>query len=161
MNKLLMFPLTFMLILSIFCIFFSGKVYSGYITKTGESEVSSHTSEQWSDIEWALYNASFEANARKHAVSLQNMYTVLALLTLAFALAGIAGLKLFGSGLSVFSQLLIFNATLYGGIWACLTLNSIQVIFKDGFNIGSVIWTMLTIFYVLGMAVQINGQTGD
>ncbi len=92
-------------------------------------------------------------------VNLQNTNSILALLVFVFGIAGISGLHILGSGLSVFTQKLIFNSGLFGGIWAALSINNSLVLFKDPWSMGEIFWSFLTIIYVLGIGVEIDMST--
>jgi hypothetical protein len=53
------------------------------------------------------------------------------------------------------SQSLIFNGILFGGLWACLTAVSADMLFE--FVITQMLWVFLTISYIIGMGIHLNG----
>lgn len=130
MNKLLMYPLTFMFILMVFAMFYSDQNYNQYVISPGSNQ-----------------GVSF---------NLSSMTTIMAVLAIAITAAGAVGFNILGSGMSVYSQKLIFNSILFGGIWVALSINSSLLIFSDAYHIAGVLWVMLSITYLLGMGVEIN-----
>ncbi len=80
------------------------------------------------------------------------------ILSVALAAAIIMGFNLFGSGFNQTSQSMTFNAILYGGIWAGLTMISGNYLFDQ--IIITMFWIMLTFVYVIGLGMQIQGSGG-
>lgn len=161
MNKLLIFPMAFMVVLAMFAMFYTTQSYYGSVDEKG-SPIYQY-GKSYNDLtpeEKALLN--YSANqAQNGKISLQNLISIVAILALAITLAGAAGFNIFGSGLSVFTQKLIFNSVLFGGIWACLSINSYLVLFKDGVGIAAIIWIILTLMYVLGIGIQIDAGMAE
>jgi len=162
MNKLLIFPMAFMLILAIFAMLNVNQVYYGQIDEKGTPlYLGNKTYDDLTDFQKAIVDYQAEQAAMSGKITLQSLITIVAILTLALALAGVAGIHIFGSGLSTFSQKLIFNAALFGGIWACLSINSYLILFKDSIGIASMVWVILTFMYVLGMGIQIDASMAE
>ena len=54
-----------------------------------------------------------------------------------------------GSGLSDTSQKMLFDSVLFGGIWACLSVASIDFMFVNAYT--SILWLVLTMIYIIGV----------
>lgn len=137
MNKLMIFPMSFMFLLTAFAVVSTGIHYTAnYTYKTGST--SEQTTENF-DI-WAIGVGAG------------------VILTAALAVAVIMGFNFFGTGFNETSQVMTFNAILYGGLWAGLSIAAARFLFSD--IIISLFWIILTFLYVLGLGMQItSGST--
>jgi hypothetical protein len=90
-----------------------------------------------------------------HTFNIWSTEGVILILVTAIAVTIIAGIKVLGSGLNDMSQSLIFNGILFGGLWACLTAVSADMLFE--FVITQMLWVFLTIAYIIGMGIHLNG----
>lgn len=149
-NKLLIFPITFMFLVSIF-IFLTTAIepigksdtdfresevitINGTDVKTGKAEIPSGSSQTF------------------------NLFTIggmLALLLVAVGLGIVASLSFLGSGISAPGQQIIFNSVLFLGMWACLTLVSSQIMFDN--IVMSMIYFTVTIMFVIGLGMHMSG----
>lgn len=133
MNKILLFPLTFMFVLMVFAMLYSEQSYNQYVLSPGSNNV-----------------VNF---------NIDSMTTITGILVLAITAGAAVGFNILGSGLTTYSQKLIFNSILYGGIWVALTINSSLIIFSDSYHITGLLWLALSIVYLLGMGVEINNSS--
>lgn len=147
MNKLLIFPMAFMLILTIF-----GSVFSNY-HPTG-------TTGDYSNQSGAVVqgeNATVDIpSGDSETVNIWTTAGAMVILILAISIGVIAGIKILGSGLSDMSQNLIFNGILFLGLWACLS--AISAVFLFDTSISTLLWIFLTTIYIIGMGIHLNGS---
>jgi hypothetical protein len=78
------------------------------------------------------------------------------ILVIAISVGIIAGIKVLGSGLSDMSQNLIFNAILFLGLWAVLSIVSADFLFET--TLVTLFWVTLTTIYIIGMGIHLNGS---
>jgi hypothetical protein len=80
----------------------------------------------------------------------------------ALAVAGIAGIRFLGSGVSDLTQQLIFQSVIYLGIWGIFSVFAWDVIGNMG-TTGTFIWLILTLMLVVGFASEVTGgaSSGD
>lgn len=77
-------------------------------------------------------------------------------LAFAIATATAAGIAVFGSGISEFSQRLIFSSMLFGALWISLSVAASQLLTDDVLGIfAKLIYVGLTISYVVGFASDV------
>src|SRR4030042_352095 len=145
MNKLLLFPLAFMFLLSIFSFATTGITFLGSTENySDENEIvinGSGTTVEIPGADAQTFNIWSDAGA---------MVIVLASITIGI----LSGVTFLGSGISERSQSLIFNAVLFIGIWACLTVVSGAYLFQH--NILSILWLGLTTIFVIGLGIHMG-----
>lgn len=148
MNKLLIFPLAFMFILTIYGALYFAPTVTETLNYTPEGEliISNQTIYVDAPGEYDIFNIR-----AIHNVSL-------ILLTIAIAASSIVGFKLFGTGLSEYTQRNIFISIFFTGIWASLTIFSAFYLFAN--EITSILWVTLTVMYGLGVALTVTRE-GD
>lgn len=83
----------------------------------------------------------------------------LAVLILAISTGIVAGIGLFGSGLSVVSQTLIFKLIGLVGLWGVFTITGGQFILTDTGAVGIGIYLALTMMFALGFIIDF--RSGD
>jgi hypothetical protein len=153
MNKMMLIPLGFMLILTMFMAIYTGNMDSGTGTTDdygNSSGIDTSEGSGYVDI----------PSGGSHTFNIWSTEGVILILSVAIAVGIIAGIKVIGSGLSVFSQSLIFNGILFGGLWACLTIISSEFLFIG--VITEMLWIFLTVTYIIGMGIHLNGNaSGD
>lgn len=144
MNKLLYFPLGFMLILTIV-----GMFYNPAFSFSAYSSDFSHTT-------GGINNSSIDIpNAGSINVNISSSSAIIVLLIGAIA-AGIGGgISILGSGLGENAQKIIFMSVVYMGLWTVLSLFASSVIFVN--DIMTVLWIVLTILFVIGFSNQAEG----
>jgi hypothetical protein len=135
MNKLMIIPLAFMLILTIISVAYTGVTLTNSINNT----TIPGAEPQSFDI-WGLQGA-------------------LIILIAAVAVGTVAGINILGSGLSDTSQRMIFNSVLYIGLWAVLTVVTSTLVFGSGI-IFLMLYIVMTIMFVIGFAGETN-SSGD
>ena len=149
MNKLLLFPLAFMFIITIFSSISLGETYlgsSGNYSSTDEITVGNESGSV--DI----------PGAGEHEFDIWDSLGVIVILNVAIVIGIVAGIHILGSGITNFSQSLIFNAILFLGLWACLSVTSGMYFFTD--TIAMLLWIGLTMTYVIGLSLHLN-KAGD
>lgn len=85
---------------------------------------------------------------------------IAALATGAVAAGIAAGVRALGSGLSMFSQYLLFNSIFYGAVWAVLSVLSYPVLSAVP-TFGTIIYAALSLMYFAGFIGKIRGMGGD
>lgn len=150
MNKLMIFPLLLMVILTMISFITGGNlVGSGFETV----DINSTST---------INGSSTSYSAPNGGVFSFDLFTGDGLLLTIIALSAvgiIAGIQLFGSGLSEFSQHMIVTSVGFIGLWVALTIFAKSII-MDGTGIfGILIYFALTILYGLGFLFNITGGT--
>jgi hypothetical protein len=149
MNKLLIFPLAVMFLLTIFSVIYTGEQYvgsspdlnnnSGIIIQNETGTVDVPGADPMEFNIWETTGA-------------------LVILAAAIAVGIVAGFKILGSGFNEFSQSLMFNAILFLGLWAVLTIVSADLMFDTAMI--TLLWVGLTMTYIIGMGVHLANSSG-
>ena len=147
MNKLLMFPLAVMFMVSMF-IFVSLAVSP--VTETGNY---SNTSGIIIDDEEHYIDSD---SGKSQSIELWAVGAFLILLGIALAAGIVSGISFVGSGLTDTSQKMIFLSIMFLGLWGALTVISTTIFFDN--IIMTVIWLNLSFTFVVGLAFEINGD---
>jgi len=146
MNKLLMFPLALMFIISIFV----------FLETSIQPEGSSDDYSNSSGIVIGGDNGTVDIpTASSQTFNIWGVGGVMIIITAAVAIGIVAGIKVLGSGLDDLSHSLVFNGILFLGLWSCLTIVSRELMFEN--IIMQILWLTLTMIYMLGFATHING----
>lgn len=135
MNKLMIFPMSFMFLLTAFAVISTGIHYTADYSYTTPSGTSTENFDIWS--------IGIGAGI---------------VLTAALAAAIIMGFNFFGTGFNSTSQVMTFNAILYGGLWAGLSV--VSAIFLLSEIVISLLWIILTFLYVIGLGQQMAAAGG-
>jgi len=145
MNKMMVFPLAFLLILSIFSAINTGITYTGH-------------SQDMSDIDGFVINDSEttisvpEAEEQEFDIW-QGTYAIFIVVT-AMGIGIIAGITVLGSGLKDYSAKLMFDGILFLGLWTCLSVVTIMYMFMNVFT--TLFWIGLTVMYTIGVGNQMS-----
>lgn len=150
MNKILMFPLAIMLLLTIFSVLYTGEEY---ITDTIDM----------SEIDSMQLNGTDTGGAdltvgESQEFDMWGLEGALLILIIAIAIGTVAGIKVLGSGLSDESVHILFSSTVFLGLWGVLSIVSIDFMFSVIYTV--MLWLVLTIMYVIGVTISINGTGG-
>lgn len=150
MNKLLMFPLAFMFILTIYA-----TVYSGTYSGTGHS--ADYTNQSGTEIQGESGTVEIpNADTQDFNIWDSGAGYAMVILVAAIAIGIVAGIKILGSGLSDMSQGMIFNGILFLGLWSCLTIVSSAFLFYT--EIVTILWMFITMIYIIGLGIHLNGN---
>lgn len=149
MNKLVMLPLGIMLLLTIYASVYTGEEYVTDSVDLGTVDEMQINGTPTGQIE--LPGDSEEFN-------MWGLEGAFIILIIAIALGIAAGIRVLGSGLSDEAGHIIFASTVYLGLWGVLTI--VVTDFMFGTLLISMLWLILTIIYVIGVTMDING-TGD
>ena len=147
MNKLLMFPLAVMFMVSMF-IFVSLAVSP--VTETGNY---SNTSGIIIDDKEHYIDSD---SGKSQSIELWAVGAFLILLGIALAAGIVSGISFVGSGLTDTSQKMIFLSIMFLGLWGALTVISTTIFFDN--IVMTVIWLNLSFTFVVGLAFEINGD---
>lgn len=149
MNKLLIIPLTFMLITTII-----GMLYDpNFDFLTSQTAVGNSTIGGNNTTVNVPGSGTFSINIDSSAA-------IMAIMACAIGVGVIAGFSLFGSGLSDTSQTILFNSVIFLGLWGVLSLFASNLIFVD--TVLTVLWIGLTIIYLIGLSIHMMGtEAGD
>lgn len=151
MNKFLIFPLSFMFLLTIFTFVYSGQTYlgsspdvdpAGNITITGSAPGTV-------DI----------PGANSQTFDIWQASGFLVILTIGITVSLIAGIHFLGSGLSEFSNKQVFISIIFIGMWGCLTAVSQQFLFNVTI-LTTLIWIILTFIFVVGVSIHMTDSSG-
>jgi len=150
LNYLLVFPLGILLTLTVFSVAFSGQTLLG----TMDEEVN------FSDLDGITINGTDSGSVELPQVPNQkfdvwSLKGALVILAIALVLGAIAAINVIGSGLNDEGTQIIFNAIIYLGLWACLTVMALDLLMTP--EIVFLFWIVLTFMYVIGVAMEING----
>lgn len=150
MNKLLVFPLAMMFLLTMFAFSYIGGTYGIGNSENYSSSTGINTTEGSGTVDIP--------RAGTQTFTIWSSAAAMVILIAAIAVGIIAGIKVLGSGLNDTSQKMIFNSVLFLGLWACLSAVSSNFLF--GLTIITFLWVGLTIMYVIGVGVQISNSSG-
>jgi hypothetical protein len=152
-NKLLVFPLAFMFLLTIYSVVDTGSHGTGY------SEDYKNSTGLKTDSKTGYVDVP-NAGSKSFSIWDNNAGASMVIFIAAIAIGVIAGIKILGSGLSGLSQSMIFNSVLFLGLWACLSVIAGVYLFSQ--EMTGILWVGLTTVYIIGMGIHINGSaTGD
>lgn len=150
LNKLMFFPMCFMFMLTIYAVADVGGTFAG--------ESANYTSDDELTIDYTTGSESGSVDipgSGSHEFDIWAASTAMIILVVAMAVGILGGIKILGSGLSEMSQKMIFNGILFLGLWAGLTLVSIDFFFD--YTVLTLLWVSLTTVYVLGVGVHMSG----
>jgi hypothetical protein len=143
MNKLLIFPLAFMFILTLFSAIYSSETYTGYSAEYSPDEII------------MINNDTGEVNipsAQPQSFDMWETTGAMVIIVAAIAVGIVAGITVLGSGISERAQSLIYNGILFLGLWSCLTIISSR--FFLGSLIPTMFWISLTVIYLIGFGLH-------
>lgn len=150
MNKLIMIPLSILLILSAITFVSGGYLSSGTVDVQDGGTINVNGSAGTVNV----------PNAGEQSFYIWGLEGAIVILVAAMALAIVSGITVFGSGLGEGAQRMIFLTTALFGLWICLSVINTQLILSIGVA-GSLLWLLLTIMYVLGFVQTFMGGDSD
>lgn len=98
------------------------------------------------------------AGEQTFSINMSDTTLILAILIAGIGVAVVAGVNILGSGLSDTSQSVLFNSVVFLGLWAVLTVFSASMVFTNDLMI--LLYVIITIIFVIGLAMHISGSTG-
>ena len=125
MNKILLFPLIFLFMLSII-----GNMFGTGLGTANAIDVP-HSGNQWFDI--------------------GSPASILLMVTLAFTIGTIGGFTVVGTGFSTMSQKLLFIFAIFVGVWICLTITASAYLFSS--LLFQTLYLILTFMYLVGVGL--------
>lgn len=153
MNKLIMIPLTFIIILAIFSFTAGFEVSEIVYTEGEDGTYTANISGVNQTVVLPEKQVKFDAWLATG---------IMALLAGALVIGGAAGIRALGSGLSDTTQQMIFQAAIYLGLWASFSIMaSIYLMDSDLNNMGLMLWIFLTVLYVIGFSQEIAGTAAS
>jgi len=153
MNKLIMIPLTFIIILAIFSFTAGFEVSEMVYTEGEDGTYTANISGVNQTVVLPEKQIKFDAWLATG---------IMALLAGALVIGGAAGIRALGSGLSDTTQQMIFQAAIYLGLWASFSIMaSIYLMDSDLNNMGLMLWIFLTVLYVIGFSQEISGTAAS
>ena len=150
-NKLMFFPLGLMFLITAYSIIASGETYEGETDDWSESGEMTINGTIGDDTGYAIIPEADPLN-----INLWFAGAALILLTAAVAVGVASGFSILGSGLTTFSQKLLFNVILYLGLWAALTVVSSTFFFDT--PLLTLSWMGITTMYVAGVGLQMTSS---
>lgn len=145
MNKLIMFPLTFMFLLGVYAVIDTVNVTSDDY----EHEFTLNYTGEDGEIGIDTYGTK--------SFDLWKIVTIMAILGAAIIAGILSGLNILGSGFNELSQKFIFDSIFYLGLWAALTLVAEDYLLGSLFQM--LIWVFLTFMYIIGMGIQMSSPS--
>lgn len=149
MNKLILFPLAFMFLLTLY-----SSVYGGS-SSLGATEDYSHFN--GITINGETSNVSTPL-AGSQEFSIWDIQGAIVILIIAIAIGIVFGFNILDSGFSPESQRYIVISILFMGLWVSLTVMSKNYLFDS--NMTMMLWIGLTISYVIGIGDEMVGGGG-
>jgi len=154
MNKLFVFPLAFMYLVSIFVFLDTA------IEPSGTSPDFSDSDQITINEDGVDKNSTVQIpSAGSYTFNLWETAGILYILLTAVALGVVASIGILGSGLSGLGQNLIFNSVLFLGMWACLTVVSAEFMFEN--FIMTLIYMVMTMMFVTGLGMHMSGGSDE
>ena len=135
-----------MLILTMFSAVYAGQQYIGTVddySDPGNRTVDSDTS---GDTEIP--------GAEEQDFNIWAAGGALVILVAAMAVGIVSGITIIGTGLSDPSQKILFNAIMFLGLWACLTVIAYQYMFAT--LVVTFLWLTLTTIYAIGVGIHVT-----
>lgn len=154
MNKLLILPLAFMYLVSIFVFLVTAIQPSGSsidLSDSGQIEINETGSTKTGDIQIP--------SGGSQSFNLWQIGGIMAVLLLAISLGIVASIGVLGSGLGSLGENIIFNSILFLGIWACLTVVSSELMFDN--MIMTIVYMVMTMMFVTGLGMQMSGGNDE
>lgn len=154
MNKLFVLPLAFMFLVSIFVFLSTAVEPTGTnpdFTDSGEIRINETGTDSTGKI-----------NIPSGGSQTFNLWAVggmMILLIAAIALGTVASIGIFGSGLGSLGQNLIFQSTLFLGMWSCLTIISAELMFDN--VIMTLIYMVMTLMFIVGFGMNVSGGNDE
>lgn len=153
MNKLVMFPLTIMIILT-FISFVSGTTYqSTYDPNQGGT----HNSTTDGDTHSGTYNTG----AAKININIWALAAVISgvmiLLLTAVGIGIVSGIEVLGSGLGEMAQRLIFKSVFWIGLWTILSLAVLGLLTIDTTGLSLMFWVAISFIEAIGLGFELGG----
>jgi len=142
MAKLLLFPITVLMLLSIFSVVYTGETYQSSIPDEAGNNRSS-------------WQANMESG--NSAYDFWQIAGFIGILIAALAIGIAFGFKFVGSGFNDESQRMVFIAIMLMGLWAGLSLVGKDMLFNSIFTI--ILYVALTLMYVIGVSQQLMGDS--
>lgn len=146
MNKALAIPLMFIILLSMISLVNDPSASFVGATEYEERNVWNSTTSRWDTISVPVEEAP---------VNLSTFDGVMIMLVAAITIAIVAGISVFGSGLSELSQELTMKLAVYGGLWAIFSVIAYDIL-ETLPTYGALLWTGMTIMYAIGFTQSVG-----
>jgi len=150
MNKMLIFPLALMFVISLIVSLQSSIQPVGttgdYSQGNGVVIIGDETTEATVIV----------ADAGSKEFNIWGTSGILIILIAGVIVGVAAGVHFIGSGLSGLSQAILVDAILFLGLWTCLTVVSSTLFFTD--TVGTVTWLGITMVYMVGLSMHMTGN---
>jgi hypothetical protein len=145
MNKLLLFPLIFLFILTVVSFIFTSALYTSETTNYTElSGVTIDDEEKEIEID----------ESTQQTVDIWDASQFIIIIVIALGVSIVAGIQFIGSGLTILSQKMLFNSIVFMGLWGCLSLISADLLFINSYT--SLSWIILTVCYFIGFGAHVS-----
>lgn len=153
MNKLMLFPLGFMFILTIISSVYTSHTYLGSstdMTVDGNLTITEDGAEKTGSVDIP--------GSESQSFDMWGSTGAMLIIVAAIAVGILAGIQIVGSGLGEHAQALVFDGVLYFGLWACLTIIARDMLFAA--TITSILWITLTTTFVIGLGSHMGRADG-
>lgn len=147
MNKLLVFPLVIMFIVSI--------ILYAQAAVTPEGITDDYNETSGINIDGDNRTIS-QPTAGPQTLNIWTTTAAVLIIISAIAIGIASGIQALGSGLSETSQKYIMVGFIYLGLWACLTVITSTMLFET--TLTTVIWFGITMIFMLGLAAELTGD---
>lgn len=145
MNKLLVFPLILVAMMSFMYMAFASTAIDGI--SLDNSSFNKNSSD--------FGNAVIQFVGGSTAVSVTTIVAIIAIFITASVVAALLGLGILGSGFSPYSQRVVFNVIIFGGLWFVFSAILQQPIFGNA--VFGIFFLLLTVIYVIGLGLHVGG----
>lgn len=146
MNKLMIFPLSVMLILTMISFVYSpADIWTGNSPNVDPGTITINGSSQTVDV----------PGSDPQAFDIFSAGGVLLIIIAVIAIGIVSGITALGSGLSDNAQNIIVNSVLWLGLWACLTVITGGFLFGTGI-IFTIIYLAVTFMFIIGLGFHIT-----
>jgi hypothetical protein len=147
-NKMMVFPLGVMIVVSLFAVVYSGLTYSDTLpeqTNFGNITFNDTSSDQ---------TATGGTDTGIVSIDFWTVFTAIIILGGSIAIGIASGIAAFGFHLSERAQSLIFNSSLFLGLWVSLSVIILDIIF--GSTVLMIGYIGLSIMYMVGLGMGLG-----
>lgn len=150
MKSLIYFPITVLFVFMLFSMVNTGTISEGYGYSYQAGSTFNGTiieNDEQKDLEIPVGDIKLEVSP------VQGMLLIMATI---ITVGGLIGIRFLGSGLSVFSQIIITKGLFYYGTWTILSILAYKLI-SELWIVGSFIYLILTAMYTFGFIQGLSG----
>jgi len=154
MNKMLIFPLALMFLISVLIFMQTAVAPLGSSPdQSGSGDKIYINGSVTEDVNVTIPKAG------TNTINIWGAEGLMAYMLIAIGIGIVAGIHVLGSGITTKSQEMIFIAVFFIGLWIALTIISATLMYDNLFT--SIIWIGITLVYFVGLGTELTGGGGD